>query len=688
MLRIIRKYQLIILAIGGSLLMVVFLFQPVLTRLAPSPMKAKVAKLEDGATYTKLDLQRANVAINLLKRVNPRALGPRTAGGIGLDGSSDSIIALHWLMLVKQADAAGLIGEAGDGVEWLSDIAQTEAFLQARTEAQQGILQQDQIQLRLTQLQEQILTVLNRNANLSVQNAGGTLDDVYTILAEARGVYRLLSSISTLPASSDLNAILAVHDAADSFAIDAAVLDSSIAVAAVIEPTDDQLQAFFETYSAQAPADNEFRIGYTQPTRLQLGWMTLDKNVFMNTVKVDRIELNKIWRKDRAQFPGDFASERFELERQYRDDQATNMMVEADRIIRAQVLAATKGFAKVNGIVVLPEDWDTRKPSIEAIAQKMVTKINTQFSVSLPIPAITMIGDRWLNANAISTLENFGQSIYRIGSREIPVYGLPQFFELEDANTIGLDVQVGLPLVDPPSTDAIGNRYYAVIIGVRDVGPADTIADVTRETVLNDYKSVEAFKLLAARKGEFITAIAADGDLAPAIDLATAMTPDQDSINRPSVFKNLMVRQDLVSKGRIASFVDPRLNTPAFREAVIASGASIDPLATPEMVSQNPIAIVVELPESRAIAAATIIAPRPISAEQFQVIARGVINDDSTKELVAATEGLEDPFSFAAISARYGLIWLDKDDETLAAESVVESEETSAESTENEESAG
>ncbi len=677
MLRLIRKYQLIILAIGGSLLMVVFLFEPILSRMAPSPLKAKVAKFEDGTVYTKLDLQQATTAINLLKRVNPRALGPRSTGGIGLNNSSDSNTSLHWLMLVKQADAAGFIGEAGDGAEWLGNIAQTEAFLQARNEAQQGILQQDQIEQRLAELQAQILIILNRNATLSAANAGGRLEDVYTILAETRGIYRMLSSLTTLPSSSDLNAILAVHDAADSYAIDAAVLDSSIAVAAVSEPTDEQLQSFFETYSAQAPADNEYRIGYTQPTRLQLGWMTLDKNVFMNAVKVDRIELNKIWRKDRAQFPGDFASERFELERQYREDQATNLMVEADRIIRAQVLAATKGLSKTDGIIKLPEDWETRRPSIESIAQVMVTKINDLFSVNLPAPAITMIGDRWLNANDIAALPNYGQSTYRVGSREIPVFSLPQFFELKEANSTGLDVQVGLPLVDPPSTDAIGNRYYAVVINVRDAGPADTIADVTRETVLRDYKSVEAFKLLAARMDEFSSAIAANGDLAPAIDLATAMTPDQNLINRPSVFKNLMVRQDTVDKGQLALFVDPRLNTPAFRQAVIAAGTSIDPLATPQMVAENPIAVVVDLPESRAIATATLIAPRPVSVEQFRLIARRVMNDDSTKELVAAAKGLNDPFSFSSLSDRFGLVRLDNEDDAV----VVEPEESTDEPT-------
>ncbi len=682
MLRLIRKYQLIILAIGGSLLMVVFLFQPVLTRIAPSPLKTKVAKLEDGSNYTRMDIQQANVAISLLKRVNPRALGPRSAGGMGLDGSSESNVALHWLLLVKQADKAGLIGEAGDGAAWLLDIAQTESMIQVMTETRQGLFQtQQERDQRLAELSAQIASIMNTNAIRSAGVAGGTMDDVYRILAQARGVYRLLSSIQTMPAYSDLGAIQAAHETLDSVAVNAVILDSSMVVSAVPEPSDEQLQAFFDTYKAQSPDDNDFRIGYTQPTRIQLGWMMLEKNVFMNAFKVDRVELNKIWRKDREQYPGDFALERINLERQYREDLATDMMIEADRIIRAQVLAVTNGLPSVNGILTLPADWDAMRPHLEAISSTVVSRINEQFSVSLPTPSLTMIGDRWLNANAIVSLPDFGNSVYRIGSRQLPTYSLPQFFELTETNTTGLDVQVGLPLVDPAATDAVGNRFYAVVLAVRTQGPADTIADVTRETVLADYKAVEAFESHSARMDEFKAAIASNGNLAPAVDLALAMASDQTDVTRPGVIRNILVRRDAIDRGVLTNFVDPRLNTEDFRNAVLESANGLDPLISPEAVAANPIPVVLALPSARSVAISLVIAPRPVTAERFQTIARGVVNNAAQQELVDATADLEDPFSYPAISERFGLVRLnaDKDDLEPLPEADTETEEEAAE---------
>lgn len=681
MLRLIRKYQLIILAIGGSLLMVVFLFQPVLTRLAPSPLKSKVAKLDDGSSYTRMDIQNANVAISLLKRVNPRSLGSIAMGGLGLDPTSESNTALHWLLLSKQAENAGFIGETGDGAAWLQVVAQREATIQVFTETRQGLLRSpEEQQLRLAELSLQIASIMNTNATRSAGIAGGTMEDVYRILAQARGIYRMYESVQTMPAFSDLNAIQAAHRALDAVAVNAVILDPSIVESAIPEPSEAQLQAFFDTYKAQSPADNEFQIGYTQPTRIKLGWLMLEKNMFMNAVKVDRVELNKIWRRDREQYPGDFASERFTLEKQFRDDQATDMIIEADRIIRAQVLAVTNGLPSVNGILTLPSDWDSKRPRLEDISGVVVSRINEQYSINLPTLSLTMIGDRWLNANAIIALPQYGTSSYRVGSRQLPTYSLPQFFELEEINTTGLDVQIGLPLVDPASTDSIGNRFYAVVLGVRNEGPADTIADVTREQVVSDYKAVESFKLLSARMGEFSAAIASNADLAPAVDLALALSADQESVKRPGVIRNILVRRDAIQRGTLAGFVDPKLNTEEFRNAVLESASGLDPLISPEAVAMNPIPVVIQLPSVRSIAIALVIAPRPVTQELFQTIAQQVINDASRRELVAAATDIEDPFSYTSMTARFGLVRVDADkDDLKTASDTEEEDEESAE---------
>jgi len=664
MLRFIRKYQLIILVVGGSLLMVVFLLQPILTKLAPSPDKAKVARLDDGTAYNIGQRRAASNAIAVLDRVYPRALATRSMGGIGIVDTIEANRELHWMLLVKQADEAGLIGGVQDGASWIADLALRESRAQVRSEIQQGLIRTvEQESVRLQEVNQRAYDIISRNA-AGAAGIAGSNEGVYTILAQARGIERLQRSLATVPTFSDASMIQSAHTLADAVAVNAAILDSSLATAAVPEPTEQQLQAFFETYQDQSPANNEYQIGYIQPTRVQLGWLTLDKEAFASSVNISRVELMKIYQKDRVKYPGDFGLEKIALERQLREDMAANMMVDADRSIRAQISAAIKGQAKVNGSITLPDDWDTRQPRLEDLAALVVERINEQYEVSLPTPAITIIGDRWLTARDIVNLPGLGQAGYRIGARQLPVSTLPQFFELEDTSEIGLDVQIGLPLTDPPATDQAGNRYYAVILAVRPQGPADSIDDLDREAVVYDYKSVEAFKLLSAKAEEFKLAISTNASLSEAINLATAFNPDPNAVARPGVLRNLLVRKFTVDQGNLAAFVDPSLRqSEDFRNQVLEAASGLDPLATPEQVAENPLPVVVPLPATRSLALGLVIAPRPVSVEQFPSMVQALAMGALTQERTAASEGLEDPFAFDSLATRYGLERLNMDED-------------------------
>nr|WP_289135503.1 hypothetical protein [uncultured Halomonas sp.] len=82
MLKFIRKFQLVILAVGGSLLMVVFLLEPVLTSFQRSQMNRTVARYGDGSKITSFDLDRARSQLELAKRVAPVVFLPKQQGGV------------------------------------------------------------------------------------------------------------------------------------------------------------------------------------------------------------------------------------------------------------------------------------------------------------------------------------------------------------------------------------------------------------------------------------------------------------------------------------------------------------------------------------------------------------------------------------------------------------------------------
>ncbi len=688
MLKFIRKYQLIILAIGGSLLMVVFLFQPIIGKLSPDPRKATVSTLADGTKFNGFDYQRATFDLAVIKRVSPLLLLPTQQGGLGIDQSSSGDEAeLHWMLLSKMANDAGLVGDAGEGITWIPELARRNAAFQVQQMVQQGMLQfsnDQQYAQEVAARAAQYEAPLHRNvAMASGMSQGATENDVYRTLATARGIERLFRVYSSVPSYSDIGAMDAAKQRYDAIAVDAVMIKGSAIAPAIEDPSDEQLQAFFDQYKADAPSDNDFAIGYTQPTRVKLGWLTLNQAAIASTVEIDRVELNKIWRTDhqlpadQQRYPGDFAGERLNIERAYRTDRAMDLMVEADKIIRSRILQATRVLEKEGDHYILPADWSTTRPTLESIAQSVVDGIQEQLNTQVPLPSVQTHTDRWLNAMDMSTLPGYGASNYRVGQRQLPAYLIPQ--GIGDADFAQLmHVQEGIHLVDPAAEDAQGNRYYAIFYEVKPAGPADSIEDVGRDRVVNDYKSVKAFELLSENLSAITELAKTSADLAPAISLAMDLGPEDAT--RPGVARNLLVTQDNVARGRLATFVEPGLNSDAFRSAVHEATAGLNPLATPEEIAASPIFVSAVVQSSKGIALAKVVAPRPMTQEVFDINLYQILAGQGRRDIQQAIDDSgESPFTLETLSERLGYVRVKKrqgEEDSAPAESETETAES------------
>jgi len=673
MLKFIRKYQLIILAVGGSLLMFVFLLQPVLTRLTPDSRNNPVARLDDGTVFDGHDTQRANFDLSVLKSVYSRTFMPLEFGGLGLDPINDRDTEFHWLLLTKAADEAGLIGDDAEGRTWIPALAAQEAQAVVQQEARQGAFSsQEEAAARLEEVTSNIEDAMRRNIRLGVSRMQGlTEDDVYRTLAKARGVQRMITRFLTAPSLSDLGALSAAVERFDAVAVDAGVIPGAALAPVIEDPSEEELGAFFDRFKDASPSENEFGIGYTQPTRVKLGWITLDRESIERSVEVDRVELRKIWNRDAQlpedarKYPGDFAGERPEIERAYRADLAEDIMVEADRIIRAEVLKATSSLREEDGIYALPEDWADRRPDLESIAQAVVEGIRERLGVSIPTPVVTIRADRWLTGFDLSSTPGLGAARYRMGSRMIPAYNIPNALEDEEAIEL-LGIQTGVPQVDPAAQDEGGNRFYVLVYESRPRGAALSIDDAGRERVLEDYKSLKGYERLVAMIDSLRTTIESSGGLADAIDAAYESVGDDAP--RPEVIENILVYSDRVT-GAPGAQPDPALNTAEFIGAVRDAAASLDPLATPEQAAQEPIAIGVGIPSQRAVALSRVVAPRPLTSDLYRARMRTILNSvrvDEMREVLAQTDG--QPFSAQAMRERYGLVPVETREDAAAPE--------------------
>lgn len=666
MLKFIRRFQLIILAIGGSLLMVVFLLEPILTSFQKSQSNRTVARWDDGSKISLFDLDRAKSELELARRAAPVVFQPKQQGGLGLlpgAASDDDRYAYHWLMLGRMAEEAGLVGGAEDGRRLVDLELQAEigaALNQIRFAIMQGAITPEEAQSQLGQFEETRRAQINREVAQSAGYVqGATEDDMWRALARFTGAYRLLNLYLGAPAFSPAGAVQGARALNDAVAVDAAVIDGSVLAGSIPDPGDEALRAFFEPRAGMSPAEDPNGIGYLQPARVRMGWLVLDRARVSAAVPIDRVELKKLWTRDSAlpeaqrQYPGDFPSERPNIEADYRAAETDRLMVDADKLIRAEVIAATRGLDRQGDRLVLPEDWASRRPRLDAVAERVVAGLASQ-GVNLPTPTVEIMDNRLLTADDIGALPGLGRTFYRIGSRTVPMQQLPEVIN-EAGLAPDLRLQIGVPLVDPAAVDQAGNRYYTVVYEHRPAGPARSIDDVGRDRVLADYRSLEGFRLLESMVDTLrITAEGADG-LRGAIDLSME-NADQTRVVRPRVANAVSVSSLQVQPGR-AGQADPRLNTPAFRDAILAAAGGLDPLISPEALLTNPRAVAVALPQSRSVAVARIVAPRPLTVEQFTTNLTNALTALSRREMQIGIEsqGGRDPFGFEALRERYGL---------------------------------
>ena len=373
MLKFIRKYQLLILVVGGSLLMVVFLLQPVLTRMAPNPGKRTAAEI--GLTGTKVtgnDLMLASNEVRSIASFLPGLL-QGNAIGIGLD-SSERNWDDHWLLLVREAEQGGFIAGPQDGLDWLPELASLIALQQAETEAnQRRFRSQAEYVARRTELEQALNAQFARAASQIPASFRMTQEEFGMALAKARGIRRMLNTYGRAPKPSRQQAIAQARNALDAVQFDFVRIPAETFTDKTAEPEDSELEEFFQTYRADEPEDNTFGISYVLPPRIKYASLQLDRGAIITSLIPDRIELNKRWRADRATYPGEFAEEMPNVEAAWRGERADELMIEADQIVRAEVRRALRAFPETDGVYDIPEG--TVSVDFEAVSQAVADEL-------------------------------------------------------------------------------------------------------------------------------------------------------------------------------------------------------------------------------------------------------------------------------------------------------------------------
>ncbi|MCL4220671.1 MAG: hypothetical protein KJZ65_04810 [Phycisphaerales bacterium] len=668
MLKFLRKYQLILLAIGGSLLMVVFLIGPIIQQVGPSLADKTVATMHGGKKKISIyESTRASMTPEIIRDVFPFMFYDSRTGFPGLIRLEDE--GSHWLLLTTEAREAGLIGEADDGRLWLEqELASVFALYEVQfqlLQQWQGNAQIAQFMMQQRETQEAIATRtadwrsgLPARARQVAQRRGMPDSEVFKMLAEARGVMRLMRRHEQMARPSDRQVVQAIKEARDEAIVDFVLIPADRLAEQVGEPGDEQLGAQFDRFRDVLPGQGDMGIGYTLPPRVKLGWLVLDYQAIAASVKPDRIMVRKRYSEDRIKYPGEFEDERPRIEREIVDQQVNDLMVDADRIIQGRIRGALKDVRRIDGYYQIDEHWGG--VTMESLSEAVVQDIRDQRGIDFPQPGITYRVDQWFTSEGLARLDGIGRAYWQVGPTQIPITNIPSMARgLGDSKQVLIQNRV--PVADPPARDNAGNRYYIVLFETRPQSPPDSWEEI-REQVTADYKRLRAYELLREQVDDLKALAQAEGLEAVAARFNKAQpeqTESEDAVPQTPSERNLYVsRWATVSQNNVGNLdyskaVDLRANTEAFRKAVLDHATHLDPMTPFGQIPVDRGVIGVELPAQQAVAIARVQAYRPATlTDRFEITPAWI--NGLAQSAFGQVENLNDhlPFTLAALRKR------------------------------------
>jgi hypothetical protein len=569
---------------------------------------------------------------------------------------------VHWMLLVREAERAGLIGSAGDGEAWIDELAEDRLLLVAQ---QQVLMEMPQLadmlranprflrSLAMRKLAEPafreaatsaVQAELIQHRQILADRSHLTLDEFNMALARLRGVERLVTHFTQANARlSDAGFVAGARRYYEPAVADGVVIRSSLVVSEVSEPTDEQVRAHYEQFRAVEPGTPPNGFGYVQPRRVKLEWMHVSRDAISKAVVVDPVTVQKRYQLDRAKYPGEFAAERPRIEAEVRAERTDELLALLDGAYKSLVKSALRRVEVEAGVRRLPGDWETARPPMERLAREAVAAVKERAGVDLPMPSVTVSGQSWTRLDRAENLPGIGGSMYASGTRRESFSGLLSTL-VEFGGPVNLGLQSRVPF-DTALVDAKGDRFYVTVLDWRERSSPDGLEDV-RSDVVQDLKLLAAFERLRAESPKFAALAVSDGLTAVG---KLFEKPEPNRVEAIPVTNGIRVTRLNTSPAM------PELQDQAFRDRVLAAfealGRTTPP--TPENVAAR--TLVIELPATLSVAVVQLTYPEPITEEQLRTVRPEQIREITSMEWQPLFDAdFKAPFSMDALKNRAG----------------------------------
>lgn len=647
MLKVMRKYNRVILVLGGTLLMIAFLIPQAIRQLGQARLGRAVGTM-DGHKVTLAQYDVATRELRALEeffgymdRQFPLTLA---------DGHETA----HWMLLTREAERAGLVAGADEGASLLPVLA--EQLVRAEY---QRVLRQSADQWMAANpdiVRQSESQALMHMANAKARGAGTVqfMPEQFDLaVAKLRGVNRLLDSYRFAERLSDRQTAAIAKQLADTVLIDSAFLAARRLADESLTPTPEQLRAHFDRFRDIRPGEGEYPFGYKLPPRAKVEWIELNRPAIAATVQVSLVDATKHWQENRDRFPGLFEAERDKVEAELRDAETQRVMDTAEALVRSAILTAARPLEKSGEYRVLPAEWAQEKPDFIKLADDIQRTLQDQHGVSIPTPAVFVRDGGWLDGAMLSELPGIGSATVRFG-REEPTFPQVVLSVRELVGETSLGLQVGLPSSSLVADGRDGSRYYFTVLAAA----AESVAASPDEylypdRLVGDWRSLRRYEELAAAASSYEQQVVTGGLEAFAKGFGT-MVPKStiegleltEAQDRVTIVRNSRVLEDRTSGLMNAE------NSQEVIKQVRAKGATIDPMAPIEGVPLAERVVVTPIPSRLGVLVSQINGVEPLTRELLPIFADYAVRVHQT-ESVGGT-GIPFPFRFEILRQRHG----------------------------------
>ncbi len=673
MLKWFRLYNKIILVVGGCLLMVAFLIQPVLSMFMPSPKGQILGTLGD-REITLGDQQIAGRDLGVIRQASPI---------LGMFTPEEP---LQWILMQHEASQLGIEASDYELTELIHNLGLTNTILsqvaksflmtgpQVRQTLKRWLVVQHYKELIQGASHEPVVQKLRALGDLQLQ--------LSQILPQAQGFMRqyymgmfyqrLAQAMAGQPRLSRPLLEHFVSDQQMSVKVALVPISSDRYLDQVSEPTEEQLVDLFQKYKQDLPGSTKpYGFGYRMADRVQIEYLSLPADRIDSLVSASEADAINYYDAHQDEFTeqlppqapapeGEAAAKPATVVKAYADvrDQILDRLKKeavrkhGDQIIKTAqnlLLADARRLATRKGYRVLPKNF--KPTSLETVA----VAIQKQFGV---LPSVVVDDQHWLTLEqlravpGLGTAGVLGKSRVQFADYAISVREIERKTPHPQA---ALRLQTGLVSLPLGSFD--GSRYLFRIRKAQGTRVPKSISEV-RDQVVADARRLSAFDLALQDRDAWVKRLGTDSLQVIAKELGV-------TIHSPAPFQ----RRRFMFGGAEVPTIEPVGQDEQFVDGVfeLADKVSGDDASKLAILPVDKRSGVVSSPSNLTTYLVRVDDVRPLTQAQFTNMASqpGIGASLMPQGSNASDDGLANAFSMEALSRRLGYkSAFDDDDKT------------------------